>query len=100
MLRFLDANLKWGTTPLALAMANARKVHYQPENKQTHALGLGWHVSPKKTRWHNGGTGGYHSLCTIHLESHIGMVVLGNTAGPAVEQFGSAVMRLLVSGEP
>ena len=99
MLRFLDANLKPGTKPLDLAMANARKVHYQPANKQAHALGLGWHVSPEQARWHNGGTGGYHSYCAIHLESHTGMVVLGNTAGPAVEQFGSTVMRLLVSGE-
>ena len=98
MLRFLDANLKWGMKPLQLAMANARKVHHQPKNKQAHALGLGWHVSPEKTRWHNGQTGGYHSLCAIHLESHAAIVVLGNTAVPAVEQFGAVVMKLLVSG--
>jgi len=32
-------------------------------------MGLGWHVTPDGTHWHNGQTGGYHSMILIKPEN-------------------------------
>ncbi|MCB9670371.1 MAG: beta-lactamase family protein [Alphaproteobacteria bacterium] len=58
-------------------------------------VGYGWHVSPEGTRWHNGETGGFHSLVAVHPTRQIGVVVLANTATPLVDTIGFATLELL-----
>ena len=44
-------------------------------------IGLGWVVletNGRTIRWHNGGTGGYHSFVGFDAERGVGVVVLSN----------------------
>ena len=99
MLLFLQAHLtpRDPASPLPSGLKKACELHYTPKNPQQHRLGLGWHISPRSgARWHNGQTGGYHSFVTLHLEKRVAVVVLSNSATPAVDRFGSTLMLLLL----
>lgn len=84
MLRFLDANLQDGTTPMQVAMRTSHKPRVDTGPKMK--IGLNWVTKTTDQHqliWHNGGTGGYRSFLGFDTKRKVGVVVLENsTHGP------------------
>jgi CubicO group peptidase (beta-lactamase class C family) len=81
MLKFLDANLNEGKSPLGDAPAFMLKTR-RPTGTPDQEIALGWMVEKKfgdEIIWHNGGTGGYRSFMGFRPKTKIGVVVLSNT---------------------
>src|SRR5262249_39008697 len=72
-------------------------VHQKPINKGETPLGLGWHLAPDGTRWHNGQTGGYHSMILINRKTKSSVILMTNTATGEVDQLAADIFRM-VSG--
>lgn len=68
------------------------KTYEQYKNGMT--IGLAWHILPDGTRWHNGGTGGFHSWLGILPSQKTGVVILANTSNMQITQFGMKIMRV------
>ena len=85
LLRFVRANLDPGATPLADAIRASHEVRFEGPDQ---SIGLGWFVGPDDpgVRWHNGGTGGFHSFAAFDADRGVGVVVLSNTATFAVRK--------------
>ncbi len=80
MMRFAKAQLTPPTGTLGEAIELAWKQHRDADVSGP-AMGLGWMIAGDgQTRWHNGGTGGFHSSLFINRESECAVVVLCNTA--------------------
>jgi hypothetical protein len=59
-------------------------------------MGLGWHIARDgQTRWHNGQTGGYHSMLMVNRQLNAGVIVLCNTASGEVDAIGESIMQLI-----
>jgi len=85
MLTFLAANLGYGKSLLAPAMAAMLKTR-RPTGRPDLEVALGWHIltgNGKEIVWHNGGTGGYRSFMGYDPAARIGVVALSN-AGTVV----------------
>jgi D-alanyl-D-alanine-carboxypeptidase/D-alanyl-D-alanine-endopeptidase len=86
LLTFLAANLGYGQSPLAPAMAAMLRVR-RPTGQPGLDVALAWHIftaNGKEIVWHNGGTGGYRSFMGFDPKTRVGVVVLSNaetTAG-------------------
>ena len=88
MMRFAEAQLVPPEGPIGDAIKLAWKQH-TPADASGPAMGLGWMILPDgQTRWHNGETGGSHSIIVVNRELRTAVVVLSNTAA------GSKVDRL------
>ena len=93
MLRFARANLDRPSGKVGEALELAWKK--QTKRGQSPALGLGWHISSDgKTRWHNGQTGGFHSMLRINADNETAVIILANTAYD-VDDLGRDIMDLL-----
>ena len=94
MLRFLRANIDPDGTPLAAAIRATHRVRYEGTGQ---SIGLGWFVGPDapSVRWHNGGTGGFHTFAGFDTERRVGVVVLCNTATFAVDRLGFELLNKL-----
>jgi CubicO group peptidase (beta-lactamase class C family) len=97
MLLFAAANLAPPKDKLGEAIEMAWSVHQKPIKKGETALGLGWHLAPDGTRWHNGQTGGYHSMILINRKTKSGVILMTNTATGEVDQLAADILRM-VSG--
>ncbi len=78
MLAFLAANLGLKKSPLLPAMQDS---HRGRERMSGMEIGLGWIIRKghdRTIRWHNGGTGGYHSFAGMDKDRGVGVVVLSN----------------------
>jgi serine-type D-Ala-D-Ala carboxypeptidase/endopeptidase len=100
MLLYLNANLGATKTSLRTAIDAAQKPQRQlPEGGGS--IGLGWHILPNgKVIWHNGGTGGYHSLMAFNREKRQGVVVLANTSSELIDRLGFDLLALLGGANP
>ncbi|MFK7769855.1 MAG: serine hydrolase domain-containing protein [Mariniblastus sp.] len=58
-------------------------------------MGLGWMINPSGTHWHNGGTGGSHSIMFVSRKSNRALVVFSNTGSFEVDRLGSEIMAML-----
>lgn len=95
MIRFIRANLKPKDDLLGKSLDFAWKQH-APAKEYPFAMGLGWHIARDgKTRWHNGQTGGYHSMLMVNRELDAGVIVLCNTASGKVDAIGESIIQLL-----
>lgn len=95
MLRFIAAVLQPPDTELGKAIELAWK-QYVPSRDGQFAMGLGWHIAHDgSTRWHNGQTGGYHSMLMINRDFKAGVVVLGNTAAGQIDTIGESIIQML-----
>jgi CubicO group peptidase (beta-lactamase class C family) len=95
MLRFIEAVLQPPDTELGKAIELAWK-RYVPSRDGQFAMGLGWHIAKDgSTRWHNGQTGGYHSMMLINRDLQAGVVVLGNTASGQIDTIGESIIQML-----
>jgi CubicO group peptidase (beta-lactamase class C family) len=93
LLRYLDAWLEPGSTPLG----DAVRLCLEPRVEGRQAIGLGWLLSeaPHRLWWHNGGTGGYRSFVGFVPEMRTAVAVLGNHTR-SVDLLGLQVLRVLV----
>jgi CubicO group peptidase (beta-lactamase class C family) len=100
MLRFALANLEPPAGELGAAIELAWTVHQQPLTSEDFAMGLGWHVARDgSTRWHNGQTGGYHSMFLVSRDIKSGVVLLANTATGEVDRLAEDIMRMIAGAE-
>jgi D-alanyl-D-alanine-carboxypeptidase/D-alanyl-D-alanine-endopeptidase len=95
MLLFAAANLAPPKGKLGGAMELAWTIHQKPITKGDAPLGLGWHVAVDGTRWHNGETGGYHSMILVNRQSRSSVILLTNTATREVDQLASDILKMI-----
>lgn len=95
MLLFAAANINPPQNKLGEAIEMAWTAHQQPIEKTDSQIGLGWHIIVDGTRWHNGETGGYHSMILVNRKLKMGVVVLANTATDEVDQLGTDIFKML-----
>lgn len=97
MLRYARAHLDPPEGQLGAAIELAWEVQQRPIKAQDFAMGLGWHVARDgATRWHNGQTGGYHSMLLINREANVAVVVLANTATMEIDALAEQLVRMLI----
>jgi CubicO group peptidase (beta-lactamase class C family) len=96
MLNFLAANLRPGDAgELAEALRDSQSVRTGAD--AANDVALGWHVRRKpKFVWHNGQTGGYHSMVAFSPEKKVGVVLLANSATMQVDAHAFALLRRLM----
>lgn len=100
LLRFAAANLTFPNDQLGQALEMAWMIHQEPLKKGDFATGLGWIVARDgKTRWHNGQTGGYHSILYVNREISAAVVVLANTATGEIDQLGEDIIRMIAGAK-
>ncbi len=99
MLLFAAANLAPPKDKLGRALEMAWKIHQKPIEKDDPSLGLGWHVTPDGTRWHNGETGGYHSIILINRTTRSSVILLTNTATVEVDQLAIDIFRMIAGAK-
>lgn len=92
MIKFIKANIKDDDKSLTRALHLSHEEHY----KNRMAIGLAWHILPDGTRWHNGGTGGFHSWLGISTEEKAGVIVLANTANLRISRLARNIMRIVL----
>tara|TARA_R110002049_G_scaffold27321_2_gene94127 strand:+ start:243921 stop:245333 length:1413 start_codon:yes stop_codon:yes gene_type:complete len=78
------------TTGQAIQLAWQKHVDGNP------VMGLGWHFSQDGlSHWHNGQTGGFHSMVIINRKLRIAVVLLTNTAAMKVDQLARDIILML-----
>ena len=96
MLKFAAASLKSPESDTGKAIELAFTQQRKPKGYGSNPMGFGWMINPSsQTRWHNGQTGGYHSIMYVNREYNRAVVVLSNTATGEVDKLGSEIMALL-----
>jgi len=96
MLRFIQANLKPTETEIGKAIDLAWEKSL-PAGKDQFAMGLGWMIAGDgSTRWHNGQTGGYHSIVFVNRDLEAGLVLLSNTATTELDALGQQIFQSIV----
>ncbi len=103
MLRFIDAHLHPLESPAQQPLARAIELAWQqhlPAADGGFAMGLGWHIARDgETRWHNGQTGGYHSMMLISRRLECGVIVLSNSASAEIDALGESIIQLLAGAK-
>ncbi|NNE01420.1 MAG: serine hydrolase [Pirellulaceae bacterium] len=95
MNRFMQAMIDPPDSELGRAIDLAWKQH-APSRDGYFAIGLGWHIARDgSTRWHNGQTGGYHSMMLVNRDLQAGVVVLSNTATGQIDSIAESIIGLL-----
>jgi serine-type D-Ala-D-Ala carboxypeptidase/endopeptidase len=95
MLLFAAANLAPPKGKLGEAIEMAWTIHQKPIKNGEPSLGLGWHLAPDGTRWHNGQTGGYHSMILINRKSKSSVILMTNTSTGEVDQLATDILRMI-----
>ena len=97
MMRFAKAQLEPPQGAIGEAIELAWKQHIQADASGP-AMGLGWMILPDgQTRWHNGETGGSHSIIVVNRELRTAVIVLSNTApGDNVDQLAMELVTRAV----
>jgi serine-type D-Ala-D-Ala carboxypeptidase/endopeptidase len=95
MLLFAAANLAPPKGKLGEAIEMAWTIHQKPIKKGEASLGLGWHLTPDGTRWHNGQTGGYHSMILINRKTKSSVILMTNTSTGEVDQLATDILRMI-----
>ena len=98
MLSFLAAQLDPPEGTLGKAIDQAWQIHWRPEKTGHLSIGLGWHVAHDgQTRWHNGGTGGYHSMMLANRDKNVAVILLCNTATREIDRLGEDLINTLAA---
>ncbi len=96
MVTFARAILDPPESDLGTAIELTWREHQPAIDKTDFAMGLGWHIARDgNTRWHNGETGGYHSMLMVNRDAQSAVVILSNTATNKVDTLAEAIMRTL-----
>ena len=100
MLIFAKAHLSPPADEIGRAIELAWKEHQSPISDGDFAVGLGWHFARDgRTRWHNGQTGGYHSMLLINRDIDSAIVLLANTATHEVDRLAQDIMQTIAGAE-
>jgi serine-type D-Ala-D-Ala carboxypeptidase/endopeptidase len=99
LLLFAAANLAPPKGKLGEAIEMAWTIHQKPIKQGDPSLGLGWHVAPDGTRWHNGQTGGYHSMILVNRQSRSSVILLTNTGTTEVDQLAADILRMIAGAQ-
>ena len=98
MLRFAEANLAEGGSPLVEALHRCH-VPLVPTGRADLRIGLGWHVQTdsdgKGVIWHNGGTGGFAAFLGFSPDQGRAVVVLANSNARMVDALGMHLLGAL-----
>lgn len=78
MLKFAAAQLDPPDSDLGRAIDLAWREQHGAEGAEP-AMALGWHIV-ENARWHNGQTGGSHSMLIVDRDADLAVVLLANTA--------------------
>lgn len=93
MMRFARAQLNPPTNKLGEAIDLTWKPHTKADNSGA-AMGLGWMIMDDgETHWHNGQTGGSHSMLLINRKQKLALIVLSNTADIRLDPFAIQLMQ-------
>ena len=96
MLKFAQANLDPPDSEIGKAIDLAFRQQRTSRGYNSTPVGFGWVINTStQTRWHNGQTGGYHSIMFVNRKSNRAVVVLSNTATGEVDKLGAEIMALL-----
>ena len=96
MLLFAQASLNPPDGPLGKSLDLAWKQHKPPVNGN-HAMGLGWMIAGDgSTRWHNGQTGGFHSMLLVSRDLKCATVMLCNTAEMQLDSLAEQIFQTAV----
>ncbi|HUP79849.1 MAG TPA: serine hydrolase [Pirellula sp.] len=99
MLLFAAASLNPPDGPLGKAFALAWKQHKAASNGNL-AMGLGWMIAQdRSTRWHNGQTGGYHSMLLVNQSLKGATVLLCNTANLQIDALAEQIFQTIIGME-
>jgi len=91
LMKLVALNLEPGGT-LIEPLETAWTIHKKPLTEGDLPGGLGWFVAQDgQTRWHNGETGGFHSIVLVNRQLDIGVVILANTATAEIEKLANDV---------
>ncbi|MCB9675636.1 MAG: serine hydrolase [Alphaproteobacteria bacterium] len=95
--RFVAAHLRPdGELGESVALATRKHRSLGPQG----SVGLFWHRTDTGTVWHNGQTGGFHSLVAFVPAQGIAVVALGDTATDLVDRIGFAALELAAGETP
>lgn len=96
MLKFAKANLAVPDGEVGKAIERAFTQQRKPKGIGSRPMGFGWMINPgSETRWHNGQTGGYHSIMFVNRKDNRAVVVLSNTATGEIDKLGSEITAML-----
>lgn len=96
MLLFAQASMNPPKGEIGKALELAWKQH-KPALKGNHAMGLGWMIAGDgSTRWHNGQTGGYHSMILVSRDLKCATVMLCNTAEIKLDVLAEQIFQTIV----
>lgn len=103
MMKFISAVIDPSEIPSDRRLADGIDLAWSKHQESSHphfAMGLGWQIARDgETRWHNGQTGGFHSVLFVNRAQKRGVVALANTADASrIELMAENLMRRL-SGE-
>ncbi len=99
MMRFARAQLKPPKGKFGEAIKLAWKQHTEADDSGA-AMGLGWMIMDDvETRWHNGQTGGSHSMLLVNRQKSLAIIVLCNTASLHVDPFAFQLMQEATGNE-
>lgn len=90
--KLVQAGLGLAPTPLQAVLADTMRPRV-PGGSPARQIGLAWQVEQRGAStliWHNGGTGGYHSLVILEPAAKTGLVLLTNHDRP-LEPLGFAL---------
>ena len=96
MLLFAQASINPPKGEIGKALELAWKQH-KPASKGNHAMGLGWMIAGDgSTRWHNGQTGGYHSMILVSRDLKCATVMLCNTAELKLDVLAEQIFQTII----
>ncbi|MFK8110920.1 MAG: serine hydrolase [Rubripirellula sp.] len=99
LLKFAKANLKPPAGPVGETLNLAWQEHRKGTGEEF-TMGLGWHFARDgHTRWHNGQTGGYHSMLMVSRKSDFAVVLLTNTSTDEVDQLAYQLVQTLMGAK-
>ena len=94
LLRFAAAQLSPPDNDLGRAIDLAWEKQHAGGGREP-AMALGWHIAGNGTaRFHNGQTGGSHSLLAFDRDGNLAVILLANTALMDLDRLGFDVVRL------
>lgn len=96
MLKFASANLRPPVGDVGEAIELAWELQKPSLSPSENAMGLGWILDRDcETHFHNGETGGYHSMLCISRKHDLAVIALCNTASHEVDRLAWNVFKLL-----
>ncbi len=100
MLKFAAANLEPPEGELGQAIELAWGIHQKPLAKDDFAMGLGWHFARDGiTHFHNGQTGGYHSMLFLNRKLKLAVIILSNSATMELDRLAEDLFKVVAGAK-